>query len=178
MRLRYANHRHVAGIHDYSFSNDGWITSETSFPIGIGEHCHRMAARCSIVIGSERASHRRANAQRRKIRARDKLTFHAFCSSAEAQAHVVGEAAEHLTEDGIVFAEVAIQRIRHGVPAAVVPVFHASNGEQHKLLRMTHRQQPKQHLIQQTENGSVCTDAECEGKHRHYRKHRRLLQSS
>jgi hypothetical protein len=85
---------------------------------------------------------------------------------------------EHPTEHLVVVAEIDIHRIRNPIPAVVAPVVVATAPEQDKLLRIFHRQQPQQDLVDQAEDGCVRADAQCERKNGNYNKYRRLLKSA
>src|SRR6266566_7030925 len=57
--------------------------------------------------------------------------------------------------------------MRNGVPSPVAPVMVPPHREQNQLLRILHREQPQQDLIEQRENGRVRPDSERQGHHRH-----------
>ena len=57
--------------------------------------------------------------------------------------------------------------MRNGVPSPVAPVMMPPHREQNQLLRILHRQQPQQDLIQERENGRVRPDSERQGHRRH-----------
>src|SRR5580700_11304630 len=80
--------------------------------------------------------------------------------SVEAQAKLVCVAAEHPGKNRVVGAEVAIHGIGERVFAQIAAVVEALHMEQDELLRVFHRHEAQQHLIEESEDGSVCADAE------------------
>ena len=104
--------------------------------------------------------------------------FDQLGGSVEPQAELVREAAKHARKNRVVRFEIPIHRIGDRVVTPVAAVMKPLHMEQDQLLRILHRHQAKQHLIQQRKDGGVRADAERQRQQSYRGEHRRFAKGA
>ncbi len=121
-----------------------------------------MAVGSPVFLWRESTADRCADPQRWKIGPRHQLGGYPFGLPVVAKTHPVGKPAEHFREDLVVALEVAIHRKRKCISTPVPSVMETFHAEQHQLLRIFHRQQTQQNLIEQREDRRIRADPQRE----------------
>src|SRR5437879_2572030 len=121
-----------------------------------------MAAGNLIVVRSEDASHGGDDAESGEVATGNKLKGDALGLLAEGKAGRSGKAAKHVREDFVVLAKVAEHGVGDGVATPIAAIVAAFHGEKNELLGVLDGKEAQQNLVEESENGGVCADAEGE----------------
>jgi hypothetical protein len=164
--LRDSDNGHRVTVEGNHSADDGAVTVEVTLPEAIAEYHHRLAVGNRVVVRGDGAAQCRPDAQDREIGAGDQLRGYLPRTITVAKGYGGWEPAEHPREDLIVVAQIFKHRPGNGVWAVTVAVVVAGFSDDHKPLRMTNGQEPKNDLIQQAKHRGVCADPERQRGHR------------
>jgi hypothetical protein len=124
------------------------------------QHGVRVRVDVQIVGGGEETAALRAHSQHGEVIARYELGAGDLGLRTGPDGSVQPVAAHHGAEDLVVVANVLIHEVGSGVAAVVAAIVSSLPCQQHDALRLPHRQQSQDELIDQREDRSIGADAE------------------
>ncbi len=151
-------------MHDLA-ADDVGVGGETGFPVAVTQDRDGVAALDEIVLRGEDAPHGRAHTEHGEVIAGDEFTGDELCASFVGQAEGVAEAAEHALEDLVLVAEILVHGVGNRVGAGIAAIVRTAGGEKDELLGIAHRQELKNQLIDQREDGGIGADSQGEREH-------------